>query len=100
MTRKKASIEVSWLKEYMDKVEQMAVVFPALTNLAVNHPEDFRGMTCFRGDGNDVVVGMKRWSDDGKPEVIWSSGDDFLRAMMNMDKALKAGKWRVDKRSK
>lgn len=97
---KRSNVELGWLKEYMDKAEALSVVFPSLTNLAVNHTEDFRGLTVFQGDNNSIVVGVKRWSGDGQPEIMWSSGRDFLDAMLSLDKALRKGNWRTDKRSK
>lgn len=49
---------------------------------------DFRGLSMFIGETDDVVVGLRYFNDDGIPCVRWSSGDDFIVALANLNKAL------------
>lgn len=70
---------------------------PNFCNLALADPTDFRGLTIFLGDTNDFVAGVRRFSDDGTPEVMWSSGTTVLECLINLDKKINAGKWREDK---
>lgn len=49
---------------------------------------DFRGLTMFTGETDDIVVGLRYFNPDGIPCVRWSSGDDFITALANLNKAL------------
>jgi len=89
---------INWLKAYSQAHESLAVAFPSLTNFLTHADGPFRGLTAFLGDNNNVVMGIKRFADDGTPEIIWTSGQDPLVALMELDNALRVGKWKVDKR--
>ena len=73
--------------------------FPHLALYLVDRPADCRGLTMFLGDTAEWVVGLRIFSDDGSPEVLWSSGDDPLIALINLDKAVGRGNFKVDKRA-
>ena len=85
------------LKRIEDE-ENFLVALPALAKLTLDPEGGFRGLTCFLGDGANVVVGVKRFNSDGDAQVIWSSGSDFLDALLNLCDAVRSGKWRIDKR--
>lgn len=94
----KNSLQSEYLKKYMNKFEAIAMALPHLARLCNDPDGAFRGLTMFLGDTNSIVVGVKRFAVTGEPEVIWSSGEDAIAAFINMENALSAGKWRLDKR--
>jgi len=81
----------------MESEERFAIAFPQLCKLTLDPEGGFRGLTVFLGDSNSVVIGVKRFSVDGAAEIMWSSGHDLLDAFINLNEALKADRWRVDK---
>ena len=70
--------------------------FPSLAQFMFRQPADFRGLTMFLGDSADVVVGLRAFDSDGSPTICWSSGEDVLIALVNLDKAVGEGRFRVD----
>jgi len=78
--------------------EDFSITHPSLTRLAFDRQDIFTGLTVFLGDNNAVVIGVKRMTDDGKPEIMWTSGTDLLDAFLALENGLKAGRWRDDKK--
>jgi len=73
--------------------------FPHLSSYLTEPEYGFRGLTMFLGDTADVVVGLRIFGDDGTPMVMWSSGDDALMALINLDKAVRNSDFKVDKKA-
>lgn len=95
----KKKVQSTFLQQRLEAEENFSIAFPSLFKFSTSPTESFRGLTAFVGDSNAVVVGVKRFTEDGVPEIMWSSGTDLLDALVNLDAALKSGKWRVDKRA-
>jgi len=57
---------------------------------------DFEGLQV-KTKEEGVLVIAKRVNPDGKPEVLFCSGYDALSALVDLERALAAGKWREDK---
>lgn len=81
----------------IDASKGLVMAFPDLGYLLASAPDEVRGLSLFLGDTAEFVVGIKRFGDDGAPEVMWSSGSSPLEALINLDKGVRAGKWREDK---
>ena len=94
----KGSLQSKWLQERLKNEENFAMAFPQLSVLADGRDGTFRGLTAFIGDNNAIVIGFKRYSEEGEAQVLWSSGGDLLEALLNGEAALSTGKWRTDKR--
>lgn len=86
------------LTAYMNAHEVLASAFPSLMSTILDEDNPFDGITMFLGDNANVVVGLRRWGADGVNEVMWSSGDDFIAAMLALSQACNKGKWKVNKR--
>ena len=97
MAKKKTS---SVVEQRLNKEEDFRIFSPKLAAFTLDPEEGFRGLTVFLGDTNNVVVGIKRFDFDGQAEVMWTSGLDLLDALVNLEAALSAGKWRIDKNFK
>jgi len=78
----------------------LSASLPHVAPYLVEPDSDFRGLTLFIGDTAEFVVGLRRFSDDGSPEVMWSSGYSVVEALINLDRAVSSGKWREDKSAK
>lgn len=72
---------------------------PSLGKHMLAEDMSFRGLTMFIGDTADVVVGYRAFDDDGTPVVMWSSGSSVLEALINIDKAVGTGNFKVDKKA-
>lgn len=49
-----------------------------------------------RGE-HDWLGIAKRVGSDGKPEVLFSSGGDFIEALLGLDRGISVGAWKEDK---
>lgn len=49
-----------------------------------------------RGGGDWLVI-AKRYSEDGKPEVLFSQAYDFVGALIAVSRGLGVGKWKEDR---
>lgn len=49
-----------------------------------------------RGPGDWVAI-CKRIGDDGGPEVVFGTAFDFVSAVMALNAAMQADRWKVDK---
>lgn len=52
----------------------------------------------FIGDDADIVCGLRGYSDDGTPTILWASGTDPFLALKNCDDRLSQGAWKPDKK--
>ena len=84
------------VKQLIASSEGIASAFPHLARFLVREPESFRGLSMFIGDTADIVVGLRTFSDDGTPMILWSSGADPMFALINLNKACGAGNFKVD----
>lgn len=99
MATKRPTKEVSnFIKEYNDALERLAVAYPRLYKLSQDQEAPFRGLTIFTGDAGNLVIGARRWGPDGKGQVLWTSGDDLVLALLALERALATPKWRNDKK--
>ena len=73
--------------------------FPHLSVYMIDRPSDFRGLAMFLADSAEFVCGFRTFSDDGTPMVCWSSGDDPIMALINLDKGVGDGRFIVDKKA-
>lgn len=87
------------VKRLLETQASLGTALPHFASLALTEYPDFTGLSIFLGDTNEFVVGVRKTDDDGTPMVLWSSGSSVLECLINMDKALAGGKWRVDKRN-
>lgn len=74
-------------------------VCPHLAPYFGKRSSDFRGLSAFIGEAGDTVVGFRIFSDDGSPQVCWSSGEDLFFALLNLDRAVGGGRFRPDKKA-
>jgi len=81
----------------IDANKGLVLAFPSLGTFLADTPDDVAGLTMFLGDTAEFVVGLKRFADDGSPEILWSSGNSPIEALINLDKGVRSGKWRPDK---
>lgn len=72
---------------------------PNVAKILLADDSQFRGLSMFIGDNADVVIGFRIFGDDGTPEVLWSSGNSVLEALINLDKAVGSGNFKVDKKA-
>jgi len=72
---------------------------PSLGKLMIGDDGSFRGLTVFLGDTAEFVVGVRTFGDDGSPMVLWSSGGTMLEALINTDRAVASGNFKVDKKA-
>lgn len=49
-----------------------------------------------RGEDDWLCV-LRRYGDDGAPQVLFATGTDWLTCLWAADKLVQAGKWRDDK---
>lgn len=77
----------------------MAVARDRLTNLYafVRDDEAFRGITITCKGERAYLAVLKRFGDDGTPEVCFASGINFWDLFLGMNAALSKGDWRTDK---
>lgn len=71
---------------------------PHLAVLLHNLFGDFRGLALYLGDPDGVLGCAKSFSDDGTPTIIWFHAEDPLSCLIGLDKAIRDGSWRTDKR--
>lgn len=50
----------------------------------------------YRGERDWLAV-LKRYTDEGKVEVLFGSGSDFVGALVGLETALEHDAWRLDK---
>ena len=85
-------------RKYLEQRRIISDSYPNVSRFGDRFIADFKSVSFFLGDKGDVMVLAKRFSDDGGLEILWSSGDDFTGALINLDKALGIGQaWRPDK---
>lgn len=89
----------TYVKRLVSASTNLTAAFPHLAKLLLDNSADFRGLTIFLGDTADFVIGVRVFGEDGAPMVLWSSGDDPLVALLNVDKGLARGIFKVDKRA-
>ena len=70
---------------------------PQITALVMRDPELFDRLTVRQRGPNDVVCVLKRFADGPHGEVCFGTGSDFLGALLGLEGALSAGRWREDK---
>lgn len=80
----------------MESAASLSKAFPSLAELLLAEPTDFAGITIFLGDTNEFVCGLRRFDHEGTPQILWSSGTSPLECLINTDKAVRSGKWRLD----
>lgn len=61
------------------------------------HSNDFRGMSVKVSEGGYILLVFKRVNGDGKPQVIFASGDDIVDALRELDRNIATDKWREEK---
>lgn len=72
---------------------------PEISYYLIHNPADFRGFTMFLGDQAEWVVGLRAYDGEGAPIVCWSSGDDPLLALLNLEKGLREHRFIKDKKA-
>lgn len=68
----------------------------AVQDLIVNNVEDFHQLRVYNRGGGDILGVLKRFGPSGDIEVVFGSGWDLASALLAVDKAASAGRWRVD----
>lgn len=92
--------QLSW--EVQQQIEQHSAVkkhFPHLYGLMVAREQDFRGMGIFMGDAGDWLCMVKRFGDDGTPEIMFCAGYTPFEALATANRAIQGGKWKKDTRA-
>lgn len=70
---------------------------PQLYSLVARSSEDFISVSVRqRGEGDFVGV-VKRYDGDGRPEVAFSNGYDFLGCLLGLEGTIAASRWREDR---
>lgn len=87
-----------WIEKRIKNEEDFGILLPNIKRLSEDAEDIFTGCTVFIGDHSSVVGGVRRSRGDGTQEIIWTSGDDLLGCLLNLDEAVKLGKWRIDKK--
>jgi len=77
--------------------EALAGQLPSLYRVLVVNRSDFERLTVYQRSENDILAVLKRISDDGSPQVCFGNGFDFVAALVGLEGALRAGKWRADR---
>ena len=86
-------------RHLLEKRSAFADLFPHLHRFGNTRIQDFQSLSFFLGDKGDVMVLVKRFCDDEALEIMWSSGDDFVGALINLDRSLQnEDLWRPDKK--
>lgn len=88
------------LLTYLDKMEELSVAVPRLVKAALDEEHSFRGLTVFLGDNANVVIGLKRFHENGEAQVLWTSGRDLIDALVMLEEGLRVDAWKIDKRFK
>ena len=84
-------------RRILEQRKTLADLFPHLQTFAVHQLTDFKGVSFFLGDRGDVMVCAKRFTDGPEGEILWSSGDDLVSALINLERSLADDSlWRVD----
>jgi len=87
----------AYIVERLENEERFAMSHPQIFKLLNSDQFSFRGLTCFIGDNNDCVVGLKAFAEEGQAVIMWSSGTDLIEAFKHLNQAVGVGKWRIDK---
>lgn len=88
-----------FVKRMVEASNAMTTAFPQLSHYLIHQVGDMRGLTMFVGDTAEYVVGLRAFNGVGEPVVCWSSGDDPLLALLNLEKALADHRWIIDKKA-
>ena len=71
-------------------------VAPLILTLVGRHPEDFKELRVYqRGEGDCLGV-LKRYGNDGAPEVIFGNGVDFVACLLALEGSMRANRWRQE----
>ena len=87
-----------FVKRLIQTTQGLTQALPHVARYLTDPQVDFRGLTMFQGDNAEFVVGLRSYDVDGAPSVCWSSGDDPLFALINLDKAIGDGRFYPDKK--
>jgi hypothetical protein len=58
---------------------------------------DFLGLSILIGNSGGFLLILKRFNDDGAPEVTFGSGNTPFDCLFDAERALRDAKWRPDK---
>lgn len=72
-------------------------VCPQLLGLVGRHSEDFKELRVYQRGENDCLGVLKRYNSDGKPEVLFGNGQDFVAALLALEGSYTAARWREEK---
>lgn len=95
MSKRKPQSE--YLQAYMAKLEDLAVLLPNFMGMVNSGEMTASGLSIFLGDSNDWVGCVRAFDSEGAPVICWSSGNDVVSCLMNLDRALEYPKWKPDK---
>lgn len=84
----------------MEQHSAFKKVFPHLYGLMVTRSNDFNGISIFLGHSGDWLCMVKRFGEDGSPEVMFCAGQTPFDALTTANRAVQGGKWRPDTRKK
>ena len=87
-------------RRWLDCAGALSGISNELGRLANEEQSDFRGWSVMLGSAGDYLCIVRRYDADGAPVILFSSGDDPLSAMMNVDKVLAARGYRPDKKAR
>ena len=85
MAKKQINFLESLFKVHIEKAGLLEEALPNIAPYFLEAQATFRGMTMFRGDTQDWIVGIRAIDHYGKHVICWGSGRTPLEALMNVD---------------
>lgn len=99
MVKKKVSFLETLFKVHIEKAGLLEEALPNIAPYLLEAQATFRGMTMFRGDTQDWIVGIRALDHYGKPVICWGSGRTPLEALMNVDVRVGDNAFKIDKKA-
>lgn len=82
------------LQLYADLGAALQKSLPQTYALLVSYSFDLSSFNYFLGNQGSMLLMVKRYGDDGGLQVLFTSGDDLLEALVALERALAGNHWR------
>lgn len=81
----------------MDRCNALQKHFPRLWYFIERDSNDFRTLTFTLGNSGGYLLILKRFGDDGSPEVLFHHAHTLVDCFLGVEHALTNGRWKPDK---
>jgi hypothetical protein len=85
------------VRRYLEAITAFRQSFPQLYAFFEKRSGDFNGFSILIGNRGGYLGVLKQFGDDGRPEIMFCSAEDVIGVLWAAERALAAGKWKVDK---